>query len=55
MDTSWLAQHLERIDKRIVRKIITTATKGQQLPVTIRPASSTSGPNKFAAKNKALR
>jgi hypothetical protein len=55
MDDSWITQHLERIDKRNVRKIITAAVKGQELPVTIRQATSGNHSNKYMGKRKALR
>jgi hypothetical protein len=55
MDPSLMQSYFDRLDKRAVRKIIATAIKSQELPVTIRPVTPQFNPNKHTGKRKASR
>ncbi|WP_188133678.1 hypothetical protein [Chitinophaga sp. CF418] len=53
MDPAFVQAYFDRCDKSVVRKIITTAFKAQELPVTIRPVTPRLNPNKNTNKRKA--
>lgn len=55
MDPTFIQEYFDRLDKRAVRKIIAAATKGQELPITIRPVTPQFNPNKHTGKRKTSR